>query len=97
MDAKVNGGSYVQEMGLHAAKPGRYLPNVPHVTLPYRYQPSDDDISQYGNRSFDNGFVNMDPGTADPNTIEPGLTWYWGYDHENQYNQANKQHPDFPA
>ena len=89
MDVKVNGGSYVQEMGLHAAKPGRYLPNVPQVTLPYRYQPQDDDISQYGDRSFDDGFVYMDSGTADPDTIEPGLTWYWGYDHENQYNQAN--------
>jgi hypothetical protein len=34
----------------------------------------------YAERVYDDGFVFTDPGTADPETDVPGLTWNWGYD-----------------
>jgi hypothetical protein len=39
-----------------------------------------DDISQYADRDFDDGFVYMDPSTVNFG----GDTWYWGFDHASQ-------------
>jgi hypothetical protein len=39
----------------------------------------------YANRTYVDGFVYMDSGTADPETDTPGVTWYWGYDHASQH------------
>jgi len=41
--------------------------------------------SGYANRNYEDGFVYIDPGTADPNSHVPGLTWYWGYEQASQY------------
>jgi hypothetical protein len=42
--------------------------------------------SGYADRDYEDGFVYTDPGTADPNSHVPGLTWYWGYEYASQYN-----------
>ncbi len=39
-----------------------------------------DDITQFANRSFDDGYVFMDAGTVNYG----GDTWYWGYDNSSQ-------------
>jgi hypothetical protein len=77
MKADASGSSRVQEQDVHAATPMRSFPD---------YSRNSDDISQYGNRTFDDGYVNMDAGTGNPNSIDPTVTWYWGYENGNQYN-----------
>ena len=42
-------------------------------------------VNGYANRDYEDGFVYTDPGTADPETDVPGLTWYWGYDNAGQF------------
>ncbi len=42
-------------------------------------------LTGYADRDYVDGFVYMDPGTADPETDVPGLTWYWGYESPAQY------------
>lgn len=42
-------------------------------------------LTGYANRKYDDGFVFIDPGTADPESYIPGLTWYWGYQSDSQY------------
>lgn len=39
----------------------------------------------YANRNYADGHVRLDAGTTDPETMEYGLTWNWGYDHASQY------------
>lgn len=34
----------------------------------------------YANRRYADGYVNPDEGTADPDSIVPGVTWFWGAD-----------------
>lgn len=34
----------------------------------------------YKNRQYADGYVNPDEGTADPDSIVPGVTWFWGAD-----------------
>lgn len=38
---------------------------------------------QFGDREYEGGFIRADPGTP-----TDGLTWYWGYDDDAQYNAA---------
>ncbi|MDD5707059.1 MAG: hypothetical protein PHR35_14135 [Kiritimatiellae bacterium] len=42
------------------------------------------DPDAYADRDYLDGFVHTDPGTADPETDTPGLTWNWGYDSQAQ-------------
>jgi len=42
-------------------------------------------LDGYADRDYLDGFVYMDPGTADSETDVPGLTWYWGYNESVQY------------
>lgn len=44
--------------------------------------------NQYADRTYDDGYVNIDPGTGNPAAINPNTTWFWGYDHAGQYNAA---------
>lgn len=50
-----------------------------------------DDITQYADRSFDDGFVFLDVWTEDP--FQPaeriGTTWNWSYDNASQYNSTD--------
>lgn len=41
--------------------------------------------NEYANRDYQDGFVYIDPGTADPDTEAAGLTWYWSYENSAQY------------
>ena len=78
---EARGSSRVQDLHLHAAQPGHSSPSgLGAGDGAWTY-----DISGYGDRTYDDGFVNLDPGTADPNSIEPGLTWYWGYQSDEQF------------
>ena len=75
MNMEANGSSYAQENGLHGASAYNDIQSA----------------RDYRNRTYDNGFVNTDPGTADPASIVPGLTWNWGYSHDDQYDAANNR------
>lgn len=83
MEMRVSGSSYSQGGG------GLSLPGASGVfdrmTVP-GYRPTavdlelpDDNITQYGDRWFDDGFVVRDLGTEDPQALPPGVTMYWGY------------------
>lgn len=80
MEADASGSSHVQQQGVHAATPMRSFPG---------YSDNNDDTSQYGDRTFDDGYVNMDPGTGNPASIDPTVTWYWGYENDGQYDAGS--------
>lgn len=40
----------------------------------------------YADRDYVDGYVHLDEGTIDPETMEYGTTWNWGYDSSSQYN-----------
>jgi hypothetical protein len=86
MDAEASGSSHVQSQGIHAASPRRSFPD--RLTGGRVAGPLRDNISSYGNRTFDDGYVNMDAGTGNPSSIDPDVTWYWGYEDSSQYNSA---------
>ena len=78
MDLEMSGSSYVQSAGLHAARPARRATGSdPAGPL----AGTDDDITAFRDRSFDDGYVFLDPNTA----AGDGLTWYWGYESAGQY------------
>ena len=85
MDVDITGSSHVQHEGIHAASPYAWKPGAPPSGPSYRYDPGTPNLTQYMDRSFEDGFVFTDPGTADPNAYVPGLTWNWGYDNAGQY------------
>lgn len=73
MEARVSGPSYVQQLGLRAARPGGGGVGSTGSAL------------DFANRTYDDGFVAIDPGTI---ASGDGLTWYWGYANAGQYNAA---------
>jgi hypothetical protein len=76
MNVKVSGSSYVQQEGLHNPLAAGPLTAPAGVGNP----------SSYANRIYDNGYVNLDSGTGNPNTINPNTTWNWGFNNPLQYN-----------
>jgi hypothetical protein len=60
------------------------------VTGRNRYPSGIGGTGSYANRKYDNGFVYIDPGTAFPSTLVPGLTWYWGYQSPGQYDSGGQ-------
>ena len=78
MSVKVSGSSYAQEEGLHN----------PLATGPLAAPSGVGNPNSYANRTYDNGYVNLDPGTGNPNTINPNTTWNWGFSNPLQYNAA---------
>ena len=72
MEASVSGSSYTQDEGLHAAGP---------LQLPSGIG----DAGSYADRTYDNGYVRRDPGTGNPASLDPSVTWHWGYDSGGQY------------
>lgn len=89
MKIHATGSSYVQTLDVSSATESRAMPAPRDVGPSYRFDPDPQNPDGYANRTFDDGFVNMDAGTADPASIFPGLTWFWGYDDPNQYDSAN--------
>lgn len=73
MNIRYSGSSYVQENGLHAANPSSSDPS------------GTGSANAFADRIYDDGFVNMDPGTE---VDGMGLTWYWGYDNSVQYDAS---------
>lgn len=53
--------------------------------------------NSYADRDYADGFVYMDPGTADPETDTMGLTWHWGYDNPEQYTGASVRFHGLPV
>lgn len=43
-----------------------------------------DNLNRYADRTFDDGYVKRDEGTGDPESIDPNVTWNWGYDSASQ-------------
>lgn len=43
-----------------------------------------DSLGAYADRTFDDGYVKKDEGTGNPGSIDPGVTWNWGYDSGSQ-------------
>lgn len=69
MDIEGSGSSYVQEQNVHAGR----------VPVPVGVS------SAYGNRVYDDGYVRVDPGTGNSSSIDPSVTWYWGYENAGQH------------
>lgn len=72
LQVEASGASHVQQLGMHAG--------TSYLSVPG----SIGSLSSYADRDYDDGFVYMDPGTANPQSIVPGVTWYWGYDSASQ-------------
>jgi hypothetical protein len=73
VELSVSGSSYVQQNKLHAASGAYQAPS------------GAGSASSYADRTYDDGFVAVDPGTIESGD---GLTWYWGYSQAGQYNAA---------
>ncbi len=75
MRMKITGQSYAQQLGLHAAPAPLALP------------PSVGQANVLGDRVYDDGYVKLDSGTLNPNSVGgAGNTWNWGYNQASQYN-----------
>jgi hypothetical protein len=82
MKLNVSGSSYAQQMGLHD----------PRAMGPLAAPGGIGPVNGYANRNYTNsaagGYVNMDPGTGNPGSLNPNTTWYWGDNNSAQYNAA---------
>jgi len=79
MDLEITGSSHVQSLGLHADS--SYSSSSKTGGSP---PPLNDNITQYDDRTFDDGFVFMDAATENWG----GDTWYWGYNDASQYDPS---------
>lgn len=79
MTVKVGGSSYAQQLGLHDPSATGPLTSPGGIGTP----------TAYADRTYDNGYVKLDPGTGNatpPN--DPNSTWNWGFNQPGQYNAA---------
>ena len=75
MRMNITGQSYAQQLGLHA------------VPAPMVAPPSAGQSGVLGDRVYDDGYVKLDSGTLNPNSVGgAGNTWNWGYNQASQYN-----------
>jgi hypothetical protein len=90
MSVQLEGGTHVQELGLSMAE--LQLSDAQPLGKRGMVYPHSSEgaysIAGFSDRTFDDGFVFMDPGTANPNAPLPGTTWFWGYDSASQYDGA---------
>ncbi|MDD8045112.1 MAG: hypothetical protein PHF14_01460 [Verrucomicrobiota bacterium] len=78
MDFDAEGTSWTQAMGIHAAQP-------------YSREPATIGAAgSYDNRKYEGAYVRLDPGTNNPDSITPGLTWNWGYSRSDQYDPGRE-------
>lgn len=73
MQVTISGLSATQAGGVHAT-------NFP-AGAPAEVGPAD----AYADRAYGDGYVNQDAGTGNPDSIDPTVTWFWGYDSAEQY------------
>jgi hypothetical protein len=78
MKAKAEGSSYTQALGLHDPLASG------HPTDPTGLGSA----TAYADRTYDNGYVKLDPGTGNPTSLDPNTTWNWGFNNPAQYNSA---------
>lgn len=76
MKVSVSGSSYAQQLGLHD----------PLATGPLTAPGGVGAQNGYADRTYGNGYVNMDPGTGNPISLNPNTTWNWGFNDPAQYN-----------
>lgn len=72
MKADASGSSHTQNQGTHALGALQSPAGVGSA-------------GSFADRTYDDGYVRRDPGTGIPSTIDPNVTWYWGYDNGAQY------------
>jgi len=70
---EVRGNSYTQGGGVHAGR--TYATGSGAIGAQ----------DAFGNRVYDDGFVNTDPGTGND-----ASTWYWGYENASQYDSGDQ-------
>jgi hypothetical protein len=76
MSVKVSGSSYAQVEGIHD----------PRAAGPLGPPGGIGSATAYGDRTYDNGYVKLDPGTGNATTLDPNTTWNWGFNDPGQYN-----------
>ena len=77
MKVNVEGSSYVQAQGLHS----------PAASGPLGSPAGIGSANGYADRLYDNGYVKLDPGTGNPDSVGgPNATWNWGFANPAQYN-----------
>ena len=76
MKAKAEGSSHTQILGLHDPLASGQPSAPTGIGTP----------GVYGDRTYDNGYVKLDPGTGNPTSIDPNTTWNWGFNNPAQYN-----------
>ena len=74
MKVSVSGSSYTQQLGRHD----------PMATGPLALPAGAGPSSGYADRSYNNGYVKQDPGTGNPNSLDPNTTWNWGFNNSSQ-------------
>lgn len=93
-DVSIRGSSHTQMEGVHAASAFDHEPSsfVRMETDVWRSRgewmtttaPDIGDTASFGDRTYDNGYVNIDLWT-----FMDGQTWFWGYDSAEQYDTVN--------
>jgi hypothetical protein len=78
MKVSAQGSSYTQILGLHDPMAAGQPSTPSGIGTP----------TAYGDRTYDNGYVKLDPGTGNPTSIDPNTTWNWGFNNSAQYNAA---------
>jgi hypothetical protein len=76
MKVSVSGSSYAQRLGLHD----------PAGAGPLAAPTSVGPLGSYADRTYDNGYVKIDPGTGNAASLDPNTTWNWGFNDPGQYN-----------
>lgn len=78
MKVHVEGGSYVQLLGLHD----------PNASGPLTFPSGIGATNAFADRTYDNGYVRLDSGTGNPESANPNGTWNWGFNDPSQYNSS---------
>ncbi|MBE0586277.1 MAG: hypothetical protein IH612_21245, partial [Desulfofustis sp.] len=84
METEAGGTSHTQLLGLQTAQPYSIRPALSRGRAAI-VEANPDDITEIRERIFDDGFVGIDL-----LTFADGLTVYFGYDSDSQYNEAER-------
>ncbi len=84
MEISVSGTSRTQQQVAGLIGPRRHAEHT-RIGEPSPVGPNPDDISQYGDRDFDDGYVYRDPITGVPGVPDDHWTVNWGYQDADQY------------
>ena len=78
---KVSLGASYRSLGGISFDTGSYAPSFRLPSLGRNHQgfPNVGSVSDYGDRSYDDGYVFKDGATGNPQSFAPDSTWNWGY------------------